>query len=672
MIKLRLSNIIFIIAIILSIISICNSQTIDTMKVDLSDVTILGSIRAENTAPISITNISSDKIKETLFGQELPQFLFEFPSITYNSDAGSMNGYSYMRMRGIDNVRINYTLNGVPLNEPEDQGAYFNNYVDFLNNVESIQIQRGVGTSTNGVASYGGSINFQSKYIEENYMEYELLFGSYNTQKFSIYSTDKHDNLSMSARLSLFKTSGYRDNSGNNSTSVFINSMYTLNKDVFQLLSFYGHQRNDMCYLATSIDDLTFNPKMNYLSSDEDDEFDYYFNQLQYTHQFDENLFSNTSIYYIHLNGNYDVKLDEMYNFRLKSNFLGGIFNINYKSTDFNVSFGVHVNTYTRYHMMGIGDNVLNIYDNNGNKNELSSFIKTSYQYKDVLLYGDLQYRHIIFKYNPDDTYNLSFDNVTWNFLNPKVGLSLLQNNFNYYVSFGIMHREPTRNDLFGGADDIDINNYDELKDFNRVKPEIVYDTEFGVKYHDSDLNGNINLFNMQFNNEIAQIGQISYIGLPLKKNVESSYRRGIELEAEYKFIKHVSLYQNLTVMKSKINTYTRDYDNECFNDVVPLLSPSVISMSGIKFNSKYFNMSVYGKYISESYLDNENTGTVPSAFIVNVNLSVNSSIGVFQLICNNVFDKTYYSSGYMNGGIPYYYIQSPFNMYLTVKTIVN
>lgn len=651
----------------LMVISLISAQTKDTVTVHMSEILVSSSIRATENTPIAFTDIKLKEIQSKSFGQEMPQFLSKSSSMTFYSDAGSMNGYSYMRMRGIDNVRINFTLNGVPLNEPEDQGAYFNNYVDFLNNVESVQIQRGVGTSTNGVASYGGSVNFQSKSFTTDAVNLDFMLGSYNTAKFSLGFQQKlSDNYYTYGRVSTLSTKGYRNNSGNKSISGFFNNMYVSGNDVIQFLTFYGTQQNEMAYLATSVEDLELNPRTNYLSPDEKDDFDYFFNQLQYSHQYDTNLIMNTSLYYIAQSGNYGIKLDDLYNFRLNFDLYGGMINVNYKLDSLQVDFGVHANTYTRRHSMGLNTHdTESIYTNSGNKNEFSSFAKFSYLYKTMIVYLDLQYRGINFKYNPTTSYNLNFEPITWNFFNPKFGLTVKENDINYYVSIGIMHREPTRNDMFNGADDIDATNYSELRDFTRVKPEVVVDTEVGAKYICDDYYININVFNMDFTNEIAQIGRLSYIGLPLKKNVDSSNRWGLEVDGETKITNKFILSGNFTLMDAKISRYDRDYDNKSFPNVTPLLTPSLLINTSLTYDFG-FKVSVDSRYIGSSYLDNENTQTVPAAVIFDLRTEFNFKPYIIKINWNNIFNRTYYSSGYVVEGVPYYFIQAPSNLYIT------
>lgn len=667
MIKLRLSLIIAIV--ILSLIRISNAQTKDTMQVNMSEITVTSSVRATENTPVTFTDISLKSIESKSFGQEMPQFLSKSPSITFYSDAGSMNGYSYMRMRGIDNVRINFILNGVPLNEPEDQGAYFNNYVDFLSNIESIQIQRGVGTSTNGVASYGGSVNFQSKFFTTPKTETDFMIGSFGTKKFSFGTQTKlSNNFYFYGRFSDFTTLGYRNNSSNASLSGFASLMYVDNTNVFQYLTFYGSQQNQMAYLATSVTDLTINPKMNYLSPDEKDNFDYYFNQFQYSKSFSNEFTLNSSIYYIRQLGNYGVKMNDMYNFRLNFDFYGAMLNLNYKNNDLQFDWGIHVNTYTRHHSMGMIDvTTPDLYNNSGNKNEMSSFVKIGYLFDPILFYVDMQYRHIEFKYNTDASYNLLFTPIYWNFFNPKAGFSVKSGEITYYTSIGLMHREPTRNDMFNGDDNIDYNNYTELKDFSRVKPEQVIDAELGMKYEDKFVNIDFDIFNMDFENEIAQIGQLSYIVLPLKKNVPSSNRMGIEFDGTAKINKRISISENFTIMRGNINTYTRDYDNMIFHNVEPLLTPNVLSNTSVSYDMG-IKLTVDGRYIGSSYLDNENTQKVPSAFVMDFRTEVNFNTFSVIFNWNNVLNKTYYSSGYVIDNVPYYFIQAPSNCYFTFK----
>lgn len=321
------------------------------LKTELTELTVIGSIRADENTPVTLKNFDLPEIEKYSFGQDLPSLLNNTQSITTYSESGYF-GYTYFRLRGIDQSRINFTLSGIPLNEPEDQGVYFNNFVDFTNSIESMQIQRGVGTSTNGVASFGGSINFQSISLAEPKIELQYSLASYNTNRYSLeYCTGIQNNYSIYMRYSDVHSDGYKYNSANDSKSFYFSGGLFYSKDIFTFTSFYGHQQNQMAYLATSIYDIEIDPRTNYSSPDERDDFKYFFNSFQYIRQLNINTTMTASLFYIKLDGNYDYLYSpDMYNYRLNSDFYGTMLSVNYKYNNWRVDGGVGLTYYNRNH----------------------------------------------------------------------------------------------------------------------------------------------------------------------------------------------------------------------------------------------------------------------------------------------------------------------------------
>ena len=652
------------------------AQTKDSIafKTELSELTVIGSIRADEKTPVTLKNLNLSQIETLSFGQELPMFLNNTPSVTLTSDAGSYYGYTYMRLRGIDQTRINFTLNGVPLNEPEDQGAYFNNFVDFTNSVESMQIQRGVGTSTNGVASFAGSINFQSVSLCKPLAEVQLGLASYNTNRMSMeYCTGVHNNHSIYVRYSNNHSDGYRDNSANDSRSFYLSGGLFYDNDILTYTGFYGFQKNQMAYLAASINDINVNPRVNYLSPDEWDNFKYLFNSVQYTTKRFDNLVITSSLYYIKLNGNYDYLNSDMYNFSVGSNFYGVIINATKKISDFRLDAGIHVNWYNRQHD-GL-DKTLesHLYSNMGYKNEYSAFSKVSYDIDVLTLYGDIQFRSIIFKYIPDTRYAIRVAPVDWEFLNPKVGaLYKLSDDITYYASIGMTQREPNRLDMLQGYDDIDASNYVDIGNLSNVKPEKVVDIESGLKFNYEDVKLDINGFSIQFQNEILPIGPLSTIyGIPLRKNVPTSHTNGIETDFLWHVSDKFSIENNTTFMSAIIDKYTTDYDSIIHTNVSPLIAPHLISNTKFNFDTRLFNVSLIGKYVSQSYLDNENTVKLPQYFIWDFVLQIPIGNQLLDFRANNITNQRYFTGGYVdatNRTIPDHFIQMPLNFVFTLK----
>jgi iron complex outermembrane recepter protein len=639
---------------------------------------VITSVRANEHMPIAQSTLQQQQIKSNYAGQEIPIVLANTPSVTWYSDGGHFTGYSYMRLRGIDQTRINFTLNGVPLNEPEDQGAYFSNYPDFLNNVQSVQIQRGVGTSTNGTCSFAGSVNFESpSLLDSTGVEMQVSTGSYNTWQISpqFKSGLIKNKMAFYARYSNTRSDGFREHSGTKGQTAFISAGYFGRKSVIKFTAFTGMSKNEMAYLAVSKTDLKSNYRMNYLGENERDRFHQSLAMLQYSLSISRNSYLLATVYYNHLNGNYDIYFaPDILNYAVRSNFLGSILNYQYEKEKITISAGLHVNQYQRHHFLRVKPNLNeNLYFNTGQKRELSSFVKLIYTNNRFSWFADAQMRSVQFDFLPDAAVQLPFNKVAWNFFNPKIGLSFqASHRKQFYFSIGKTSREPTRNDMFAGYDNIDDTNYGEVGDFKKVKPEVVVDLELGMKLNFSKFIFNANLYSMQFKNEIAAIGQLSAIGLPLRKNVASSFRNGVELSAEIKPIDGMRIITQANFSHNRIKKYTSDFDNVTYKNVTPLLTPNSIVNQSIRhcFNPR-IEVELGVRYMSKSYLSNANDATLiaPASAITNASFHFrilkNHSL---TLMANNIFNQHYYTSGYVQSNEAFFFAMATRNFYATLN----
>lgn len=644
----------------------------------LNEVVISG-VRAEIIDPVTQSNLNKESIQKNYSGQDFSAIITKkAPSLTFYSDGGNNNGYMYLRMRGIDQTRINFTLNGVSLAEPEDAGIYTSNYTDFLSNVNSIQIQRGVGITPNGVGNLVGSVNFESPNLTDSaYNDIQTGYGSFNTSRISTgFNTGiTKSGFAVYGRFSNTYSDGYRYNSGTNANTFFTSIGYYGKKDILKLTAFKGNSKNKMAYLATSIDDINKDPRTNYLSADEHDDFNQQFVQLQHTRKTGHNSFITSSIYNINLQGQYGVLFSPtMYNYALSSQLYGAMSTWAFKKNEFNFRLGANYYTYYRNHSIQIAPTLSqDIYSNRGNKNEISAFTKMSYNFYKLTTFVDLQIRTATFSYKPSIGYNFDIKPITWTFFNPKGGLTYqLNEKSSLFVSVGQIHKEPTRNDMFAGFDDIDTSNISIIGNLTKVKPEQVTDYEAGYRFNNDKLSLSTNLFFMQFKNEIAAIGKISYIGLPLRKNVASSQRYGIELEYNYVLTKQLVLSGTATYMKANIDTYTSDINSITYENIHPLLTPEYIlnqSVSYSLFNNKV-NLTASTQYVSAQYLGNDNNKNlmVPEAFTFNGAISIRPYKRIsLSLMCNNITNKRIFNGGYSMMGTKYFYIGAPRNYYVTM-----
>jgi len=650
----------------------------DSLKnIQLEEISI-NAVRAERKLPVTETTLDQKEIEKNYTGQEMPVILARTPSFNWYSDGGNYTGYSYLRLRGIDQTRVNFTLNGIPLNEPEDQGAYFSNYPDFLNSVRSIQVQRGVGISTNGTASFAGSVNMESPSLfDSSYIDLTGSYGSYNTYRIALEGNTGILNKKMGfyARGSYTGSDGFRVNSGTQGQSFFLSGAYLAKKGILKFTGFAGLSKNQMAYLAIADSSLKTNYRENFLTKEEKDKFTQSLAMLQYIVPLGKNSFLNTSAYYTFLEGGYNILFSpDLYNFSVRSNFYGGIINYQFQKNKLKINAGIHANDYSRSHYCFIqpkADSLL--YKNTGHKNEFSSFIKIAYDIKRFTFFGDLQYRIAQFSYKADKSTPLNIQPVSWQFVNPKGGISYSINNKHIlYASVGQTGREPTRNDLFAGYDNLDSLNYQEVGSLSHVKPETVTDVEIGTKLLFKKIKLDLDLYHMQFKNEIAAIGRLSYIGLPLRKNVASSYRRGVELNLIAEPFKGFFLSTQANISDNIIKSYTTDYDSITYKNVQPLLTPQIIINQSVDYTiTKWLQAGLNARYLSESFLDNSNNKnyTVPSSLIFNASVSFTFlKKHSLNFMINNIVDTKYYTSGYLQGAEPCYFAMATRNYFVTLK----
>ncbi|NME68597.1 TonB-dependent receptor [Flammeovirga aprica] len=632
-------------------------QSADTIT--LEEI-VIQAYRANTTTPVTYKNVTKEDIELINSGQEPSVILSSTPSINSYSDAGNYQGYSYFRLRGIDQTRINMTLDGIPLNEPEDQGVYFSNYPDFFNSIQSLQIQRGVGTSTNGVASYAGSINFQSPNLTDDYYsKIGINYGSFNTYRvFGEYNNGLKNDQGFYARVSHLHSDGYKYRSANTSNSAFLS--YGLFKENHRLkfTGFIGNQKNQLAWIGVPMEVIVQDPRTNG-NADENDAFLQALASVQHSWNLSENVVLNNTAYYNFLDGNYDFDLnnflgfpstDEMYNYDFRHNFMGYFSNINWDAGNLNLNAGIHFNTYNRRHI-GSERTLGELYENTGFKNEFSTFVKASYTLNRFVLFGDLQYRYADFDYSG----SVPFEKQQWHFINPKVGINyFISDKANVYYSFGVSGREPTRNDLFNGEDDLPA---DELGNplYNDVNPEQVENHELGTRLTFNKLQLTANVYYMNFTNEIVLNGQYGPNGLPLHSNVAQSFRSGIEVDLKWEFMPHF-YYQNSS-------SYSYNQITEEDVSFSPILTPNLIINQTLGYQKKGLHIGTNIKYQSESYIDFSNENTTPSFYSVDIFGQYRYKSLDFKVAFNNIMNEQIIANGYIGiDGTPLYFVQAPIN----------
>jgi len=616
-------------------------------------------------APLSQKTIPRADLMRQYTGQEMPILLQDAPGITAYAESGSGSNYSYLRMRGIDQTRINITLDGIPLNEPEDESLYFSNFPDFASSIASVQVQRGVGASTPGVASYAGSVNFESIPIAgvSRGGELALTRGAFNTSRAALIAQSGLTSSGFAGyvRGSAQHTDGYRFNSGNSSRSAFASGGWFGARDVVKATLLAGISSNQQAYLASPLSvlqrDTRDNPFGNSPSLAVEDRFHQDLLSIAWTHALTPSLSVASTAYGFDAGGWYDYPtgngdLSDAYHYGLHSRWGGVISSLDWTGDGASASAGVNVSRYAREHWMGQRPDMdTRYYDNTGYKGEQSAFARGSVTRGRTTLYGDVQLRFAQFRYAPTAGSGVAPADVSWSFLNPKAGVRVrVSDALSTYASAGLNGREPTRTDIFAGADDVDSVTAYSVYPLTRVHPESARDLEAGLDWTRTALQAHVNLFLMQFHNEIAPIGQISELGYELRKNVARSVRRGAEGDLTWHALPRLTVVATASLTDARIADYTDDASGVSYHDVTSLMTPKFVSGHGVRAAlTDWLSLDLDGRYTSRMMLTNTNDPrfVVPASWYADGALTVRVGQQSVLLAVRNLFDARVYTGGY-------------------------
>ncbi|MEL7145410.1 MAG: TonB-dependent receptor [Bacteroidota bacterium] len=671
---------------------------------------IVRGVRASGKDPITRTDISTKQIKENYVGQH-PIFLLEqlSPSITSFSESGtSVGNYGQIRMRGIGQERINFTLNGVPLNDMIDHGVFFSNITDISSSFNSIQVQRGVGTSAAGASSYAGSINFESFNVTGSspFSQVQLGAGSFGTYRanFAANSGVNEKGFGFYSAISRLWSDGYKRNTSTDATSVFLTGGYFGEKDMVRVTAFAGRSENGLGYYTIDQSILDNDPRFNNLTENDRDDFEQYLVQLQYNREFNERSSWNSTVYYGGAGGDFREGTPDVdsvfvenyfltqqtsffsYNFPLKNDHYGLISNYYYEDGKWDLSAGLHAYAFRRENRQSVAPDDANpFYEDQTEKDELALFARARYKASSKLeLYGDLQFRTMSMTMLPD--YDFIFgpnvdiavdplNDFNYQFFNPRIGLSYeLSKRENLYMSLGRSGREPTRIDLIGGftlnADALG------LALDPQFEAEYVNNLELGYKLNGQRLFLAANLFYMDFENEIAPIGEIIAFGVQRRVNITDSYRAGLELEWNAILTPTISYVGNLTAMDAEIREVTLGGDS--FTNVNPVLTPNWIGNHTVQLKAtKKLRFDLTVNHMSQSYMEfsNQDEFTVPGFYTIDLGVMYQFTDKVnARLMMNNALDRTYYTYGVpsdvdFSGTIePGFLPQAPRNFFLATE----
>lgn len=655
-------------------------------------------IRAGERAPFSKSNLSRKQISKLNQGQDIPFILNQTPSVVVNSDAGNGIGYTGIRIRGTDATRINFTLNGIPYNDAESMGAFFVNLPDFSSSVNSIQIQRGVGTSSNGAAAFGATVSLSTNELNKaSYAEINNSYGSFNSWKNTIKAGSGliDDHFTIDARLSQITSDGYVDRASSKLQSFYLSGAYIQDKSTLRFNIFSGKEKTYQAWNGIPESMLKTDRTYNSSGTEKpgepyDNETDNYLQthyQLFYDRKLNSHWDFNTAFFLTRGKGYYEnYKADEDFSDYglpdliingspvsstdlvrqkwLDNYFYGQILSAQFKSDRHAFTFGGGWTVYDGSHYGQViwakygFDNDYRYYDVDALKTDLNAYAKWQFQFKpNWNLFTDMQYRHVEhdmngFSANPSLLIDRSFD-----FFNPKAGISYAKNGWQHYLSYAIGNKEPNRDDFEAGLD-------------NQPRPEQLQDFEAGTEKRTDKYFIGASLYYMLYKDQLVLTGQINDVGAYTRVNVPNSYRTGIELQAGYMFAKWINATANLTLSRNKIKSFTEYLDDYNANWEWTGQQALVHSNSDIAFSPavtgnailnlipvKDLEFALMGKYVGKQYLDNtQDESRMLQAFytqdirmIWTIRKKIFSEWNITAQF-NNLFDKKYEPNGYTYG----------------------
>lgn len=669
--------------------------------------------RVKGNAPVAHVNVNKEDYEKINLGQDIASLIKLTPSIVTTSDAGAGVGYTGFRIRGSDATRINITVNGIPINDAESHGTFWVNMPDFASSTQNIQIQRGVGSSTNGAAAFGASVNLQTDLVSDSaYAEVSSSYGSFNTNKNTIRLgtglINKH--WAMDGRLSSISSDGYLDRASADLSSYFLQGGYYGKKTIVKAITFAGKEKTYQAWYGTPeaklnndnegiLASITNNwwgseDSANLVNSGRtynyytyDNEVDNYAQdhyQLHLTHEFNKKLTANASLHYTYGRGYYeqyrtgddlsDYNLDPVVFTNdtvttsdfirrrwLDNHFYGGIYSVKYSAKKANIILGGGYNEYVGDHFGEIiwaqyaSNSAIRdkYYDNRGKKTDFNSYLKSEFSVNNKMNgFVDLQVRSIAYSNvgTDNDLRDLNVD-TSFLFFNPKVGLNYqVSDKILAYGSFSVANREPVRNDFIDNPKNAQPNH------------ETLYDYEVGLEGRFKKFKGQANLYYMDYTNQLVLTGALNDVGSSIRDNVESSYRAGIELSGSIKLTDKLEWNVNTTLSQNKIKEFTEVVSNwdtwteeeEVHPNTDISFSPSLIAASLISYSpAEGLSLGLQTKYVGKQYLDNTSSDDrdLPAYLVSDFIASYSTSCLMLKQVQFNVLVNNIFNEMYSSNG---------------------
>ncbi|MFN0290956.1 TonB-dependent receptor [Pedobacter helvus] len=694
----------------------------------VADEVVVSATRVAKNAAFTYKNLSKADLEKTNQGQDLPYLLNQTPSVVVTSDAGAGIGYTGIRIRGSDATRINVTLNGIPLNDAESQGSFFINLPDLASSVDNIQIQRGVGTSTNGAGAFGASLNIQTTTRRDSaYAELNNTYGSFDTWRNTVSAGTGliNNKFSFDARLSRIKSDGYVDRASSDLKSFFVTGAYYGKNDILRMNVFSGTEKTYQAWNGIDREMLQTNRRHNDFTYDnQTDNYQQDHYQLFYTRNLSKQWVANAALHYTYGRGYYEeFKADQtLTNYALSpvvvrdpvtdditgfvtnsdlvrrlwldNDFYGTTYSLAYTpANNLNFTLGGAYNRYEGRHFDEVvwaqfanyngATSIRHRYnDNDAFKSDFNIFGRVNYQLDKLNIYADLQYRNVFYSfYGKVDATNFAQQNARLEFFNPKFGLTYsLTDRTNVYASVAVGNKEPNRRD------------FTDSNTGTRPKHENLTDIEFGYRTQQGNFNIGANGFAMIYKDQLINTGKLNEVGGQTRQNVPDSYRIGLELDARWQIVKNFSWAATATLSQSKIKNFTEYvYDDTRIGELLTFdynntniaYSPRFIGSNEFAYTYKNAGIALVSKYVGEQNLDNTSSKErVLDAFFINdLRLTYNvKALGIknigLNFLVNNIFDVKYAANGgagaYLSDGYfgryEYFYPQATRNFLLSLN----
>ncbi len=650
------------------------------------------SVRAAERAPFAKTNISKEEIRKNNLGQDIPFLLNQTPSVVVNSDAGNGVGYTAFRIRGSDATRINVTLNGIPYNDAESLGTYFVDLPDFASSLSSIQVQRGVGTSSNGAGAFGATINLATnEYIEKAYGESNNSYGSFNTWKNTLKAgtglIDGH--FTVDARLSRINSDGYIERAKTDLRSFYLSTAYINKKSSLRFNIFSGKEKTYQAWYGVPEDMLATNRRTNPAGTEKtgtpyDNQTDNYTQthyQLFFNHSFNTKWSFNTAAFLTRGKGYYEeykaeqsfakyglpnvttggttVKKTDLVRQRWLDNyFYGQIASLQYKDNKDELTFGGGWTKYDGKHygtipwlQTGTVSKDYRYYDYPAIKTDVNLYAKWQHQLAlHVTGFADLQYRHVNHDMKGFEGSPSLFVNRNFDFINPKAGITYSNNGLQAYLSYALGNKEPNRDDF-------------QASPITQPKQETLHDFELGIEKRSATCQLGATFYYMYYVNQLVLTGQINDVGSYTRKNIPRSYRMGIELQASAVINSWMNVAGNFSLSRNKIKSFVEYIDNYdtgdqnavAHNNTDISFSPSVVAGATVNFLPIHnLEVSVVNKYVSKQYMDNsqDEKRKLKAFFVQDIRIGLTIKKLLFSEWritgqVNNLLNRKYEPNGY-------------------------